>query len=103
SLRVGPEAAWFEWEGKRVDMQRRTAVRHMLRALVEKRISAPGEGLSAEALVKIGWPGERILPEAAAMRVYSGIRTLRSLGLEGVLLRHADGYLLDPEIAIDPE
>lgn len=99
-LRVGPEAAWFECAGSRVDLRRRGAVRRMFRALVENRIAHPGAGMSAEALVEVGWPRERILPEAAATRVYSGIRTLRSLGLEGILLRHADGYLLDPDVEI---
>ncbi|HLV60417.1 MAG TPA: tetratricopeptide repeat protein [Fredinandcohnia sp.] len=100
-LRVGPEAAWFECAGSRVDLRRRSAVRRMFRALVEKRLRAPGAGLPAEALVEVGWPGERILPDAAATRVYSGIRTLRSLGLEGILLRHAEGYLLDPDVAVE--
>lgn len=100
-LRVGPEGAWFEWGGERVDLRRRTAVRLMFRALVENLVHRPGVGMSADALVAIGWPGERILPEAAAARVYSGIRTLRSLGLEEILLRHADGYLLDPEVKVE--
>jgi len=99
-LRVGPDAAWFEWEGARVDLRRRAAVRRMFRALVERRLRNPGAGISAEALVEVGWPGERILPEAAANRVYAGIRTLRALGLDEVLLRHAEGYLLDPEVDV---
>lgn len=100
ALRVGPEEAWFEWVGERVDLRRRTAVRRIFRGLVARHAEAPGAGMSAEELVEIGWPGERILPEAAAARVYSGIRTLRGLGLEAILLRHADGYLLDPEVEI---
>lgn len=99
-LRVGPEASWFEWEGVQVDLRRRGAVRRIFRALVENRLHSPGTGMTAETLVEVGWPGERILPEAAASRVYSGIRTLRALGLEKVLLRHAEGYLLDPEVDV---
>ena len=83
-----------------MDLKRRTAIRRILRGLVENRLLAPGVGASAEELAGIGWPGEKILPGAASTRVWSGIRTLRSLGLSGVLLRHADGYLLDPDLPI---
>lgn len=99
-LLVGAGAGWFQWGGARVDLRRRTAIRRMLLALVEARLDSPGVGLSQESLVEVGWPGERILPEAAATRVYSGIRTLRSLGLAPILLRHAEGYLLDPEVPV---
>lgn len=100
-LVVGPGTAWFELDGKeRIDLQRRTAIRLILRGLVEQRLIAPGVGLSQQELAQIGWPGEQIHPDAAATRVWSGIRTLRSLGLTEVLLRHADGYLLGPDVPV---
>lgn len=43
-----------------------------------------------------GWPGERMVPEAAASRVYTAVRELRAMGLRPVLDRRAEGYLLDP-------
>ena len=103
TLRIGPDAAWFALgSGTTVDLRKRSAVRRILRGLVENRLSAPGAGTSSDELSAIGWPGEKILPTAAGARVWSAIRILRSLGLADVLLRHADGYLLDPELAIAP-
>lgn len=100
-LRVGPATAWFQLDGGQVvDLRRRTAIRLILRGLVEQRLIAPGVGISLPELVAMGWPGERIHPDAAAARVWSGIRTLRSLGLTSSLLRHADGYLLDPRLPV---
>ena len=100
-LVVGPDAAWFELEGqRRVELGRRGALRRMLQGLVEQRLLAPGLGLSQERLSQIGWPGEQILPEAAANRVYTGVRALRTAGLGDALRRHADGYLLDPQLPV---
>jgi len=42
---------------------------------------APGEGLGVRALLAHGWPGERVLVEAAETRVRVAISTLRSMGL----------------------
>ncbi|MEL6179185.1 MAG: hypothetical protein AAFS10_09530, partial [Myxococcota bacterium] len=47
-------------------------------------------------LVEIGWPGERLVPESGAMRVYTAIRALRRLGLEPLLLTRDGGYQLHP-------
>ncbi len=96
-LVVGPNATWFTLdEGARVALGRRGAMRRILQGLVEQRLLAPGVGLNQEALSRIGWPGEQIHPQAAANRVYTSVRALRAAGLEDVLRRHADGYLLDP-------
>lgn len=101
TLVIGRDTAFFALGGgERVDLRRRTAIRRILRGLAENRLIAPGVGLSSDELAAIGWPGEKILPTAAATRVWSAIRILRSLGLAQVLLRHADGYLLDPALAI---
>lgn len=101
ALVVGRDTAWFSFAGgERVDLRRRTAVRLLLRGLVENRLIAPGVGASAAELAGIGWPGEKILPTAAAARVWNAIRILRDLGLAPVLLRHADGYLLDPALSV---
>lgn len=99
-LFIGPETAWFEAGGERVELLRRTALRRMLHGLAEKHRDDPGTGLSQEELFDIGWTGEKVLPSAAASRVYVGVRTLRSLGLEGILIRDTDGYLLDPEVRV---
>jgi len=100
-LLIGPDAAWFELgDGARVDLMNRAAGRRVLAALLKQRMSRPGEGMSQDELFAIGWPGEKIHPEAAAMRVYGTIHMLRSLGLSSALVRHANGYQLSAELNI---
>ena len=72
----------------------------MFYALVEQRLLSPGIGLAPEHLFAAGWPGERALPAAAAMRVYHAVKVLRQAGLEDALLRQGDGYLLEPSLPI---
>ena len=61
---------------------------------------SPGVGISMHALVDAGWPGERIQPEAAAARVYTSIKTLRALGLDAIVIRRDDGYLINPDTSV---
>lgn len=101
SLRIGPNATWFELPGGgRVDLRRRMALRRMLDHLTERRLNAPGEGSLARDLFEVGWPGINIDQEAAIRRVYLGIWNLRDLGLSGMLLNQTDGYLLDPAVPL---
>ena len=72
----------------------------MLDGLVERRLAAPGSCLETGDLFRLGWPDERIKPEAEIARVYTGIWTLRSLGLAEAILRQSEGYLLDPQLPI---
>jgi predicted ATPase len=96
-LNLGPDALWFALEEtERVDLARRGPMRRMLVALVAAREGAPGRTLDREALFSAGWPGERVLEEAASTRVRVAIATLRKLGLRETLLTRDDGYLLDP-------
>jgi len=102
TLRVGPEARWFEvGDAARVDLSRRGAVRLLLLALVERRLSAATSGSTTwEELLSLGWPGERVLASAGATRVRVAIATLRRLGLAGLLVTRDDGYLLDPRVPV---
>lgn len=100
-LVIGPDAMWFELPGHgRCDLRRRKPIRRLLQALVEQRLLAPGIGLTQEKLFAAGWPGEKAMAGAAAGRVYVAIRTLRAAGLEEMLLRQDDGYLIDPAVAV---
>ncbi|XYH95650.1 ATP-binding protein [Sorangium sp. So ce1128] len=95
-----PGGAWH-------DLRERHAARRLLLALAEQQRCAPGRGLSLAALKEAGWPGERILPEAAANRIYVAMNQLRKLGLKPWLRRDGEGYLLDPalpvhHVAIEP-
>ncbi|MFO0554045.1 MAG: tetratricopeptide repeat protein [Polyangiaceae bacterium] len=62
--------------------------------------SARPEPASVEALAQVGWPGQRILPDAAKNRVYVMLAWLRKQGLDRVVLRRDGGYLVDPAITI---
>jgi len=101
ALAVGPGGAWFQLGGgERIDLRRRGSLRRMLDGLVERRLAAPGSCLETSALFELGWPDERIRPEAQIARVYTGIWTLRSLGLSTAIRRHSEGYLLDPDLPV---
>lgn len=97
---VAPDFAWFEIDGVRVDIARRNVLRRVLAGLVEQRLSHPGRSMDREAVLAAGWPGETLVPRAAASRVYVAIRTLRALGLESVLVTREGGYLLLPSVAL---
>ncbi|MEZ4340875.1 MAG: tetratricopeptide repeat protein, partial [Sandaracinaceae bacterium] len=93
-LALASDGAWFARGDARVSLARRHAMRRLLAALIDRWHEAPGEALSTERLVEAGWPGERMRADSGAARVYSAVRTLRRLGLEGVLISAHGGYLL---------
>ncbi|WP_437575376.1 ATP-binding protein [Sorangium sp. So ce887] len=82
------------------DLRERHAARRLLLALAEQQRCAPGRGLSLATLQEAGWPGERILPEAAANRIYVAMNQLRKLGMKPWLRRDAEGYSLDPALPV---
>ena len=99
ALLVGPAGLWFRVpHGEKVLLDRRRQLAKMLDRLAEERASRPGSALGWEALLGAGWPGERVLPEAAAHRVRVAVSTLRKLGLRDMLRTTEDGYLLVPDI-----
>jgi predicted ATPase len=99
-LWVGPDVGWFSVGHARVDLARRGPMRRVLAALVAARLARSGEGLPWHALLEAGWPGQRVVPEAALQRVYTAVWTLRKMGLEEVLISRDDGYLLDPALPV---
>lgn len=101
-LEVTDAARWFRLEGddEGVDLTRRRALRGVLRGLVERRLSAPGEPMTLDDVLEAGWPGERMSPESGARRVYVTINRLRKLGLGELLLTTGDGYMLAPKVAV---
>jgi predicted ATPase/Tfp pilus assembly protein PilF len=108
-LLLSPEARWCRPPGGAwQDLRERQAVRRLLTKLVEQQRKAPGKGLSLAELKEAGWPGERILPEAASNRIYVAFNLLRKLGLKPWLRKDGDGYSLDPAlpihyVAFDPD
>jgi hypothetical protein len=72
----------------------------ILQALVRQRLENPGVALRQEALLRAGWPGERVLAEAGSKRVRVAVSTLRRLGLGTLLVTTDDGYLLEASLAV---
>jgi ATP/maltotriose-dependent transcriptional regulator MalT len=102
AVRVADDGSWLDTPGnERVDLSRRRVLRRLLLALAEKRVQAPGELLASADLVASGWPGERMLEKSAQDRLWVAIRSLRRLGLDGVLITGREGYLLDPDVALE--
>jgi len=87
-------------DGTHVDLETRPALRSLLLALAHHRLSHPGEPMTTNALVAAGWPGEKIQAKAAASRLYMSMTRLRQLGLESLLKRRDDGYMLDPDVPL---
>jgi hypothetical protein len=101
SLVVGAGARSFRLgDSAQIDLARRGAVRLVLLALAEARVSSPGVALDRDALLACGWPGERVLQEAGSTRVRVAIATLRRLGLARILVTRDDGYLLHPSVPV---
>jgi hypothetical protein len=84
---------------RELDLTRRRVPRELWRTLVTRHTTGQAPA-SVPELVQAIWPGERILADAAAARVYAAIRWLRRQGLEGVLLTRGDGYGLTPDATV---
>ena len=98
ALVIGPAALWFRPpHGAAVPLDRRRQLAKILDRLADERLARPGSALGWDALLAAAWPGERVLPEAAAHRVRVAVSTLRKLGLRDVLRTSEEGYLLAPE------
>lgn len=93
-------------EGESVSLERRGSLRRLVLALVERHTGERaddrdrGRGLTVDELAEAGWPGERVLVEAAQTRVRVAVATLRKLGLRGLLVTRDDGYVLDPSVDV---
>ena len=97
AILVELEGRWFRVPGSPpVSLARYGSTRRILVALAEARLHDPGRRLDADTLIEAGWPGDRLLPMTAQTRLYTAIRKLRKLGLEGILQTTSDGYRLSP-------
>lgn len=100
AVTVGPDGVLDLQDGTRVDLSRRAAPRRILLHLARRRVEAPGASTTLDQLVAVGWPGERIVSEAASNRAYVAIATLRKAGLAALLQTGAEGYRLDPAVPL---
>ena len=64
------------------------------------RLESPSTPLTVDDLLAAGWPGERVLRDAGASRVYVALGTLRKLGLRDVIISRDGGYYLDPRVEV---
>jgi ATP/maltotriose-dependent transcriptional regulator MalT len=101
ALVVATDGSWFSLRGgARISLTRHRSAQRLLAALAQQRVEKPGVGLSHAALVARGWPGQRILPSAAALRLRATIKQLRSLGLAEVLETLPGAYALRASVSI---
>ncbi len=94
-LRLTRDGRSLRLDGAAIDLTRRGPLRRVLMALVDARIHGSGRALGTHDMLAAGWPGERMLPESGAARVYMAVRRLRVLGLDAVLTTVDGGYALD--------
>jgi hypothetical protein len=101
-LRVHVGGRWFAAPGRaRVSLASRPLLRRMLLALAAGHARTRGTPLSQRELLDAGWPGERVGPDAARRRLQVAMWRLREIGLRRLLRADADGYLLDPTVAVE--
>jgi tetratricopeptide (TPR) repeat protein len=86
--------------GESFSLEKRRAVRLVLKRLVAARLESPATPLTVDDLLAAGWPGERVLRDAGASRVYVALGTLRKLGLRDVIVSRDGGYYLDPRVEV---
>ncbi len=90
-LRVAADASSFEIDGNVFDLSRRPTLQRILRALAESRFDVP---LTSAELIAAGWPGERIVRQAALSRLRVALCTLRKMGLRHHLVSTRQGHIL---------
>ncbi len=83
-----------------LDLTRRRALRGVLLCLCERRLATPGKPVSVPELLEAGWPGERMLFDSGARRLYVTINRLRNLGLGNLVLTVGDGYMIAPGVNV---
>lgn len=88
-------------DGRRIDLSRHAANARILARLLAERRAGDG-ALDVAALAAAGWPGERILPAAAASRVRVALSALRRAGLEPLVERAGGGWRLRPDAPVGP-
>lgn len=91
----------FTLAGKHADLRKNKLLLRLLSALAEERLAAPGRCLTVDALLQVGWPGEKMQREAGQNRVYVAIAALRRAGLGEHLERDDGGYRLSPTLRVE--
>ena len=93
-LRVAADGAAFQIDDTApIDLARRRPLRRLLLRLAQATVDGQGP-LDLAALLAAGWPGEQVVPDAAANRVHVALHQLRRLGLSGWIVHIPDGWIL---------
>lgn len=102
TLIVGPQAHWIKLpdEDEPLDLARKVVLARIVEGLVVAWEQEPGQGLDVEQILELGWPGQTLLPSAGANRVYVAMNNLRKLGLDPLLIRGQQGYMLSPHVQV---
>lgn len=87
--------------GAKVMLPPRSPLRRVLDQLVRSREDSPGEPVTVDALIRAGWPGEKIRTDAALNRVYVALATLRKQGLRDVISSAGGGYALSRGVIVE--
>ncbi|MGM0555928.1 MAG: ATP-binding protein [Myxococcota bacterium] len=99
---VEETARWFKLpDEEEVDITRRGPARRILHALVDRHIEEAGAPMTLDEIIDVGWPDERLMPEAGANRAYVTISTLRGIGLRDHIVTTDDGYMIDPSLPVE--
>jgi hypothetical protein len=94
-LVLARDGTWFRAAGEApVDLRTRIALARIMRALAAAHSEDPRKTLSLEDIVNAGWPGEKLVSDSGANRVYVAVATLRKLGLRDAIERREGGYRL---------
>lgn len=102
SLTLDADATFFALDGQApVDLSRRRPLRRLLAHLA--RTHGSGDAVGWDALLGVGWPGEKMRADAGAHRVRVAISTLRKMGLSGILETDEEGYRLKKGLAVTIE
>ncbi|MFO0757241.1 MAG: hypothetical protein U0359_12170 [Byssovorax sp.] len=86
--------------GAEIDLSRRPTALAVFAHLLRARLERPGLAQPSDRLIQVGWPDERVAPDAAANRLYALVSLLRRLGLRDVIERTEGGYAVSPALDI---
>ncbi len=98
---VASDGTWFRRPGgKTCDLQSRRVLARVLAKLLQAHREDPRTRVGVPALLKAGWPDERLLPKAGANRVYVALTTLRKMGLRELVARGDGGYGINVDVPL---
>ena len=85
-------------QGDWVDLRRRRPLRRILETLLLARTR--GAPANKDELIACGWPGEKLLADAASNRLHVALSEMRKMGLSDAIQYRRGGWMLDPAMAI---